>query len=548
MSKYLYVGMSSGPIFELMQYARATKEHWLASYMFSRYSQHMVKQISEKLGAANAGYVLISPSLTPEQTRKPNPLAMEGDKRQLRIGLYSDRIFFRVDEEKDALARAVVSEAVDAAKTMLAEMIAGIIGRPVKACKSSVDAVVYTCSVFRHAEKIPLKEMNMALDERELFAGDRPEEGEGTGDEWELLFDKEKLTSNRCRWISDSALRGADLEDVAGAKQKGYCDTQASNYYAVIVADGDGVGSVLGNTCKLDATVCDATVKQISEGLLKYADQASLAVLDYEANAYPVYFGGDDMEAFVPLYSTNKEQTFIDLIGQLDQIFDNIFKGNPLAASEKEREGIPGCERCTTSFGVNIVYFKYPLNKAINEAHELLVEAKSADYDKITKDTKKSSIKKSTVHIQLRKHSGQTSRIMLSKADSPADSGYNAWKAFGDYLALYDSETIIHQIHHRLVAQKAILLSLVQLDATVRRDRIVAWLENQQEETPISPTYQERLADLLIHLWECRLWKEDPQADRSEYLKNIDGIFRLGELMDRHAAQTRVKEKEEGAS
>lgn len=548
MSNYLYVGMSSGPIFELMQYARATKEHWLASYMFSRYSQHMVREITEKLNGADVDYCLISPCLTPEQTKKPNPLAEEGDKRQLRIGLYSDRIFFRVRQDAEELARTVVVDAIDSAKTMLAEIMAKIIGRRADACKKAVEAVVYTCFIFRRADKIPLEEMNKVLDERELFAGDRPDEGTEAGNEWELLFDKEKLSSDRCTWISESALRGADLEDVAGARQPGYRNTQASNYYAVIVADGDGVGTVLGSTKNLDATECDNAVREISKGLLRYADKASLKVLDYETNAYPVYFGGDDMECFVPLCSMQKKQDFIDLIKQLDQVFTAVFKGDPDAAAAEDRKGIPGCEGCTASFGVNIVYFKYPLNKAINEAHQLLDQAKHADYTPAGAAPEDIRIKKNSVCIRLRKHSGQTSGIMLGKSDS-ADGQYNAWRAFDDYLSLHESETIIHQIHHRLMGQKALLLAMVQLPPEARRDRIIAWLQNQQEETPVSPTYTGRIADLLIALWECRQRQQSSKDEQLAFLNNIDGVFRLGELMDLHAAQTRDKEKkEEGAS
>lgn len=550
MCEYLYVGMTSGPLLELMDYARATKEHWLASFMFSKYSQHIVQTISERLSATDAGYTLLSPALSLEQTRRANPMAEHEDIRQLRIGLYSDRIFFRVSVTEEENTRIVVDEAIGAAKNMLAQVVAKIVHQQTNPCAEAVDtclktveSVVYTECIYRKANRLPLKEMNMALDERELFAGDRLDESAGSGDEWTLLFDKKKLCSEYCDWISDSDLHGADIERVAGTEHEGYRKTQASNYYAVIVADGDGVGTVLGNTSEL-GEICDSTVMSISKGLLIYANRASLEVLNYDSYAYPVYFGGDDMECFVPLYSMENDWSFLRLIQELDEHFDAIITGKDQEAGNK---GVPCCENCTTSYGINIVYFKYPLNKAIQEAHDLLSQAKESKYGRACRNSKDDSMKKNTVHIQLRKHSGQTSRIRLSKAD--IGDGYNAWNAFQEYMELKESETIVHRIHYRLMAQKALMLSLVQLESVQKRtERIRAWLENQQEETPISPDYYEKLANLLIHLWECRLRCDKTSEEQTAYLNNVDGVFRLGELMDLHAPQTRKRKKEDGAS
>lgn len=522
MSNYLYVGLSSGPVFELMQLARATKELWLSSYMFSQYSKHIVRELYEVFDDKRWAFTLISPNVTKEESERDNPMSGKDTVKDLRIGLYSDRIFFRIASNQDDLAvRDAVNAVIASSKKMLAEMMAPIVNDTVEACLDTVNAVVYTCSIYRKADVLPLDDMNRALDELELFAGNRPDETDGKTDRWVKLFNKDRLTKDYCKWINATNLRGADISKVAGQDRSGYKQAQVSKYYAIVVADGDGVGSVLGNTKN------DADIQKISKGLLKYAYEAAKAVMDYSQDAYPVYFGGDDMLFFVPLFSEQAGKTLWTLLKELDALFRTyIVKGN----GSQEWPPCPGCENCSVSAGVHIVYHKYPLNRAINETHSLLYAAKQSAY--VTGQ------KKNAVHVQLRKHSGQTSSFLVSKA---ALSNPCVWNSITAYFELHEQESIVHNIHHRLIQQQNILLQLLQLQEN-RAERLAFWLGVMQEECPISADYTNRLVNVLTCLWDQRQHvepentteKAEREANTKEkqvFLRSLDGVFRIGELM-----------------
>lgn len=523
MNECLYVGMSSGPIFELMQYARATKELWMSSYMFSRYSQHMVCSLYEKFSEDAWQFTLISPNVPKENASRPNPMASQNQagKDDMRVGLYSDRIFFRIKTDEshtEETVREAVQEIIWMAKDMLAEVAGKITGTDRDECFRIISDVVYTCTVYRRAAVLPLDSMNKVLDELELFAGDRPDETDGTTDLFVKLFDKDRLTKEKCTWIDDNGLHGADISKVAGIhrSQNGYSKAQASKYYAVVVADGDGVGSVLGKAAS------DEHVQAISYALLNYAHKASQAVIDYSKDAYPVYFGGDDMEFFVPLFSEKPDQTVWTLLDTLDSLFHKCDDETGKAAVCQQK----GCENCSVSAAVNIVYYKYPLNRAISETHAMLGEAKAEATKFNNPSDKQYAQAKNCIHVQLRKHSGQTSRFMVTRHEHNLSS---AWKTVKEYFSLPVSDDLVHGIHHRLMKQQYILVHLLQQED--RDTRLDAWLKIMQEEYPVSADYIKYLKKMLCHMWDQRRKAPKAEEENALFLQDLDGVFRTGEML-----------------
>lgn len=522
MNEYLYVGMSSGPIFELMQYARATKELWMSSYMFSRYAQHMVHLLYTNFDDAAWHFTLLSPNVTKEESERANPMSGNDTANDMRVGLYSDRIFFRVitdDQHTKEIVKAIVDKVILSAKEMLSQVVCSITGSDLEECRRIIHAVVYTCAIYREAPVLPLSDMNSALDELELFAGDRPDETEGSTDLFANFFDKEKLVPSRCQWIKDAFLRGADLSQVAGVNRQldSYYASQASKYYAVVVADGDGVGTVLGSADS------DPLVQNISRALLRYAQSASKAVIDYSENAYPVYFGGDDMEFFAPLYSEKSGRTIWTL---LDRLQDTFEKGESSVCA------IDKCENCSVSVAVNIVYYQYPLSRAIAETHDMLWEAKNATAF-VNPICGAKPDTKDCVHVQLRKHSGQTSRFLVTRR---THSDASPWDAVKEYFSLPQQSTLVHNIHHRLLLQKYVLLALLQENNY--ETRLNSWLKVMQEEYPVSDDYINQLAKLICCMWEqrrtqCRNEEDEDKTkiERIDFLQDLDGVFRVGELL-----------------
>ena len=162
-------------------------------------------------------------------------------------------------------------------------------------------------------------------------------------------------------------------------------------YFAVIYADGDHIGTTLGEIGN-----CSKSLLGFSEKLLDFSSKVEKVISNY--GGAPVYIGGEDIFAFVPLVSfyEDERKNIFSLIKSLDKEFDKIFtKG--YADSLK-------VIKPTLSFGIAVSYFKNPLMEAMKMAHECLIEAKS----KNAKD-------KNAIVLMLEEHSGQQFKLFIEK-------------------------------------------------------------------------------------------------------------------------------------
>ena len=119
---------------------------------------------------------------------------------------------------------------------------------------------------------------------------------------------------------------------------------------AIVHADGDNIGKVIETLKTHDE------FKKFSSNLSSYSQQAVEIVEKY--GGMPIYAGGDDLLFFAPV--VNKENHIIDLLLDLDQLFNRLFvdfKTSPAPS---------------LSFGVSISYYKYPLFEALEVSRELL--------------------------------------------------------------------------------------------------------------------------------------------------------------------------------
>jgi CRISPR-associated protein Cmr2 len=162
-------------------------------------------------------------------------------------------------------------------------------------------------------------------------------------------------------------------------------------YVAVIYADGDNIGTTLkeiGNN--------DEKLKIFSKKLLDFNSVVVTIINNY--GGAPVYIGGEDIFAFVPLASidneSNKQVTIFDLIQRIDDAFGKYFT--------KDYAKELGVVRPTLSFGVAIAYYKNPLNETMKMAHDLLSKAKKAP-------------EKNAIELILEEHSGQQFCMSIKK-------------------------------------------------------------------------------------------------------------------------------------
>ncbi len=182
------------------------------------------------------------------------------------------------------------------------------------------------------------------------------------------------------------------------------------NYYAVITADGDKMGQKIKNEATDDIT----KIKEISKNLFDFftAEDDIYKITNNHFDGELIYAGGDDILAFLPI--KNGDKTFLDYIEVLDTRFKTIIGDD-----------------VSLSFGVNIVYKKYPLRDAINKSFDLLYEAKNNGQNSIA--------------IATIKHSGQT----FNSTQKLNTSSYTKYKDLIDGI-LKDKISLPHSIHHNL--------------------------------------------------------------------------------------------------
>ncbi len=172
-----------------------------------------------------------------------------------------------------------------------------------------------------------------------------------------------------------------DFDDIEQAVRKTHSKEDTDSllkksyfkYFAIIQADGDNLGKVLGNF-----TNFDDIASKFSKPLFKFAEEAGEIIEKYKG--CPVYTGGDDILAFAPVAfknENNETKTVIDLAVELSNAYGNII----------------GNSGTTLSIGINIAYYKFPLSIALKNARKQLNDKAKTD-------------DKNALALLLTKHSG----------------------------------------------------------------------------------------------------------------------------------------------
>lgn len=154
-------------------------------------------------------------------------------------------------------------------------------------------------------------------------------------------------------------------------------------YFCIVQADGDGIGAAIQQLDK------ESDYTDFSEKLAAYGVTAAEKIDAYGGK--PVYIGGDDLLFLCPVRSD--QGNVFDLIADLDEAFQ-----------AQMQVSVP----VSLSYGINIVYYKYPLFEAIAASYDLLGYAK--------KHKNAAGEKKNSLCFQFTKHSGSAFRATFSKS------------------------------------------------------------------------------------------------------------------------------------
>lgn len=135
--------------------------------------------------------------------------------------------------------------------------------------------------------------------------------------------------------------------------------TKPNPYYALLAADGDFMGKVIDGHTKKDAH------QRISESLAEFAQQAQVVVK--KALGVPVYTGGDDVLAYLPLH------TALGCANELQSTFGGMMSGYEVS------DGSGGIIIPSLSVGIAIVHHLEPLSDALQLVRKAEKDAKAVE-------------------------------------------------------------------------------------------------------------------------------------------------------------------------
>lgn len=420
-----YTAITIGPIGHTFSLARKPREFWAASYLYS----YLMKSIIQSL--KDNGIEVISPA--------------EPTLSKLGVGLYPDRVFFEGGEDfkfniEKFCNDLEISEVKDYFK------------------------VLKTSGEYDSA-KAAIIGLNKKLDRLELSNYTFDKESE---DAIHSLLQKEnkevKEKNHDSKWpdifleaFKDRKFPIESLEDLARKYETDGKKHSFNDYFCIVQADGDNMGKTIEN----------GDITKISQALISYAQEVVPMIRNY--GGMPIYAGGDDLLFIAPVVGKD-EKNVLDLISEIDKIFNEKFKdmkGNP-----------------SLSYGISITYYKFPLYEAWKKASSLLF------------DKAKNVNGKNAIAWELQKHAGSSFTGAFSKSNTEDTDLY---KAFKDVIAIKNQkETLVSAVSHKLRGNEGLLeLFKKSSDLEVRLNAFfnkIIDAENAQD-------YKDKVKELLKQLY-----------------------------------------------
>lgn len=401
-----YVGITIGPIFDTILDASSPAALWFASYMFS----DITKRLCEAITKSELDDVEI---LTPSYNE--NISLIDG------VGKFHDRIIFSTSnyskEVMDVIITTVKEETAKVFpldKIKLAEEdVKGFLREYLQihyVVKENIEEANCILALSPYLDALELMKTFPKDDAvnpiRKLFAG--AEAGKNVWIKESPLYkqvEKHQLKSDK----EDGSLK--EIKEIAAVGT-----TEAlkrKDYYAVVYADGDNMGSILGN---LDS---DEAITEFSAACLTYAEESAKQIAEF--GGITIYAGGDDLLFLAPVM--NGEKSILDLCDDIQADFKKVI-------NEKYKDA-----NASVSFGISVQHAKYPLYEALNNSRKLLALAKKDG------DFNKENPKKNNTAIQLQKHSGQSLALCVSN---------NSYAKVNDLLKLKTDAQQVHSIVYTL--------------------------------------------------------------------------------------------------
>ncbi|MBR5597139.1 MAG: type III-B CRISPR-associated protein Cas10/Cmr2 [Lachnospiraceae bacterium] len=409
-----FIGITIGPIGDTMGEATSPGALWFASSMFS----DITKRICEAIIQEFTDTVIYSPYYD------------KNIKLDDGIGKFHDRILFSVSDFSHEKMKNIV--------TQVKEETVDIFPRDEKFCNedSKKFFIEYLQIHYVVKEEDELEKENCILELsscldamelmktfpkddaknpiRKLFLGE-----DENGNKYiknSILFQRVTKESNQLK--REGRIR--NIGEIASCNETLEGNYKRKHYYALVSADGDGMGKFLKG-------LSNEKVTEFSKCCLAYAQKAAEIIGSY--GGMTIYAGGDDLLFLAPVMTAQD-----DIFGLCNTIQDLFVEELIACGKFSESTTFP-----TISFGISIQHKKFPLYEALKNSSYLLALAK-ADGDFSNTDCKKNNMM-----IGLQKHSGQSLAIVVSN---------EAYKTFNTILSLGNDyigeQKVIHSILYTL--------------------------------------------------------------------------------------------------
>ena len=339
-----YTGINIGPIVKTLGLARKPRELWAASFLFSDLMQYIIREVPGNV-------TIISPAVCEQCSG---------------VGLYPDRLFMK-GELSDDDAVALIDKAWS---NFNKDVFSGTGPRNYFS--------IMNASVEVSEDYEAIKELNRIMNILELNVA--PVDGDTLGQITQLLK-KTYGSPLFTHGLGSKTLKVDSLDEIAKVSYCGSEKKSYHNYFCVVQADGDNVGTYLTSESLKD------NMPEVSKALLAFGLKAKGAIEEF--GGMPVYAGGDDLLFIAPVVGADGRTTIFDLLANID---DNAFAD--------VRKYISGA---SLSFGVSINYVKHPLYEALSAARTLL------------DDVAKNVSGKRAVAWVLQKHSGEQFKASFSR-------------------------------------------------------------------------------------------------------------------------------------
>lgn len=379
-----YLGLTIGPIVKTLLEARKTRELWAASYLLSSLMKHLILQLDPE------GKHILIPKI---------PAGLKS-KDLYGAGIYPDRLFMRAnDMTSDSVDQAIQSALRNLAKECL---LAG----EAKEEDRLDQAVTFWKDFFRiryvikdipdisggklsseltpyleaaeledtcFPEEPEVNELLELFDVKNIYKvalSERLREGRGVYDPILSKYSMIPSTPEISAMELHSKVPGALLsisESLWGEdddsssfydkfEEEEYKELKnhflpRHKYFCVVQADGDNIGKAI------QKLTSEESYQTFSETLAEFGAEAAGLINEYGGK--PIYIGGDDLLFLAPVQNGN--QSVFNLLKKLDDIFP----------ADKLHPSV------TLSYGINIVYYKFPLFEAIGDAYDLLSTSKN---------------------------------------------------------------------------------------------------------------------------------------------------------------------------